>query len=283
MASRRAAEALIRAGRVTVNGAVVTALGSRADPVRDAIAVDGERLPPAAPARTVLLHKPRGVVTTLADPEGRPTVRDLLPPGAPRLFPVGRLDVNSTGLVLLTNDGRLAARLMHPRHEVVRVYQAKVRGQPDEAALNRLRRGVRLEDGKTAPAKVRVLERLPTKTWLEVTVHEGRTHLVRRMCDAVGHPVEKLARVRIGPLALGDLPAGAWRELLPREQRALAEAAGLSGGRGGARARRARGTPPRRRRPPPASRPRVAACDAAAPPPEARPRAPRRPSKPPRS
>src|SRR5439155_1151505 len=144
--------------------------------------------------------KPRGVGRTLEDPEGRPTVAALVA-GAGRLFPVGRLDLNSTGLLLLTNDGALAAGLLHPRRAVPRVYRVKVDGTPSEEAITRLRRGVRVEDGKSAPARVRVLGRLPTKTWLELTVVEGRTHLVRRLCEAVGHRVDKLARLRLGPHA----------------------------------------------------------------------------------
>jgi len=158
--------------------------------------------------------------------------------GAGRVYPVGRLDLKSTGLLLLTNDGALAAGLLHPRGAVTRVYHVKVDGTPSEEAITRLRRGVRLADGKTVPAHVRVLERLPTKTWLQVTVVEGRTHLVRRMCEAVGHRVDKLARVRFGPVALGTLPPGAWRDVTPRELAALRAAAGLRPG-GGARHRHA--------------------------------------------
>jgi 23S rRNA pseudouridine2605 synthase len=238
-----------------VNGVLVRELGARADPARDAVAVDGERIATRAAPLTLLLHKPRGVVSTLSDPQGRPTARMLLAGVGARLYPIGRLDVNTTGLLLFTNDGALTAALLHPRQAVDRVYQAKVRGTPSEETITRLRRGVRLEDGKTAPARVRVLERLPTKTWLEILVREGRTHLVRRMCDAVGHPVEKLARVRFGPLALGSLPLGGWRELARLELERLRAAAGLSaGGRGGRG--RGRDTPPRRRRPKGAGRPR---------------------------
>ena len=257
MASRRHAEALILAGRVTVNGVVVRTLGTRADPERDRIALDGEHIPAAGARRTVVLHKPRGVVSTLEDPEGRPTVAALVA-GAGRLFPVGRLDLNSTGLLLLTNDGALAADLLHPRRAVPRVYRVKVDGTPSEEAITRLRRGVRLEDGKSAPARVRVLGRLPTKTWLELTVVEGRTHLVRRLCEAVGHRVDKLARVRLGPVALGTLPPGAWRDVTPRELAALRAAAGLRPGRGGgapAPPPRGRDTRPRRPRPRPGSPP----------------------------
>lgn len=258
--SRRRAEALIVAGRVTVNGRTVTELGTRADAERDVVTVDGERVTSGGPRRTIALHKPRGVVSTLDDPEGRATVAVLLA-GLPRLYPIGRLDLNTSGLLLLTNDGTLAAGLLHPRREVPRVYRAKVRGSVSDDALKRMRRGVRLEDGKTAPARVTVVERLPTKTWLELTVYEGRWHLVRRLCDAVGNPVEKLVRVRVGPIGLGTLPPGAWRELGARDLAPLRAAAGLSGGsRGGAGARAsrpaARGTPPKKRRSPPASRAR---------------------------
>src|SRR5262249_39090538 len=153
--------------------------------------------------------------------EGRPTVRTLLGSATSRLYPVGRLDVNTTGLLLMTNDGALAAALLHPRAGVPRVYRAKVRGAPEEPALVRVRRGVRLDDGKTLPAEVRVLEKRPTKTWLEISVREGRKRLVRRLFEAVGHPVEKLARVRFGPLVLGRLPPGAWRDLTAGELQAL--------------------------------------------------------------
>jgi 23S rRNA pseudouridine2605 synthase len=256
VASRRHAEALIEAGRVTVNDVVVRTLGARADPARDVVAVDGERVAAGGPRRTLLLHKPRGVVSTVTDPEGRPTVRDLLAGHGVRLYPVGRLDLNSTGLLLLTDDGALAAALLHPRHALPRTYHAKVRGTPAMEALTRLRRGVRLDDGKTAPSRVRVLGRLPTKSWLEVTVFEGRQHLVRRMCAAVGHPVDKLARVRFGPVALGTLPIGAWRELDADEVARLRAAAGLSGGgAGGAGRSRQRARRPRRPPGPPASPP----------------------------
>jgi len=233
----------------------------RADAARDAIAVDGTRLAAPSPRRTILVHKPRGIVSTLDDPEGRPTVRTLLGGMKSRLYPVGRLDVNTTGLLLMTNDGALAAALLHPRRGVVRVYHAKVRGAPDERALTRMRRGVHLEDGKTLPAEVRVREQRPTKTWLEITVREGRSRLVRRLCEAVGHPVEKLARVRFGPLALGKLAPGAWRDLTPGESGTLRRAAGLSAGTvaAGARPRRARDTPPRSSPPRPASPPRAGA------------------------
>jgi 23S rRNA pseudouridine2605 synthase len=232
---------------VSVNGTVVTALGRRADPARDAIAVDGERIRVRAPV-TIALHKPRGVVTTLRDPEGRPTVSDLVADVGERVYPIGRLDLQSSGLVLLTNDGALAAGLQHPRYGVARVYQVKVQGTPSPDTLLRLRRGVRLEDGRAAASRVRVVESRATKTWLELELREGRWREVRRMCDAVGHPVDKLVRVRVGPIALGTLPEGRWRALGADELRALYEAAGLkwaggkTGGDGGpGRARRGRG------------------------------------------
>ena len=171
-----------------------------------------------------MVHKPAGVVTTLRDPEGRLTIRTLLPRGLPRVFPVGRLDVRSTGLVLLTNDGELAEGLMHPRHHVARVYRVKVGGTPDARALARLQRGIRLDDGATAPAEVVIERSLPTKTWLRITVHEGRHHLVRRLCEAIGHRAEKLQRVALGPLRLGKLPPGAARVLVASEVRALRHA-----------------------------------------------------------
>jgi len=282
VASRRHAEALILAGRVTVNGVVVRALGTRADPERDRIALDGERIAVASARRTLVMHKPRGVVSTLGDPEGRPTVAALVA-GAGRVYPVGRLDLKSTGLLLLTNDGALAAGLLHPRGAVTRVYHVKVDGTPSEEAITRLRRGVRLADGKTVPAHVRVLERLPTKTWLQVTVVEGRTHLVRRMCEAVGHRVDKLARVRFGPVALGTLPPGAWRDVTPRELAALRAAAGLRPGGGvPAPPRRARDTRPRRPRPRPGPPPPGGAHGGPSAPPGARPRGPRPPPRRPR-
>ena len=205
---------------MTINGETVTTLGSRALPT-DHIRVDGRALPSRRDPLHVVVHKPVGVVTTTRDPEGRPTVLQLLPRGLSRLFPVGRLDVQSTGLVLLTNDGELASRLTHPRYHVPRTYRVKVSGSPDERALARLRRGIRLDDGPSGPVDVAVEERRPTKTWLTITVHEGRKHLVRRLCAAVGHRVEKLQRVGLGPLALGKLAPGAYRPVSARELGAL--------------------------------------------------------------
>jgi 23S rRNA pseudouridine2605 synthase len=211
---------MIESGRVTVNGKTVKTLGSKALPT-DQIRVDDRALPSRRDPIHVVLHKPAGVVTTNRDPEGRPTVIQMLPHRIGRLFPVGRLDVQSTGLVLLTNDGDLASVLTHPRYHVPRTYRVKVSGAPDERALGRLRKGIRLSDGPTAPVEVTVEERRPTKTWLRVTVHEGRNHLVRRLCEAIGHRAEKLQRIALGPLELGKLPLGDFRPLTPREIIAL--------------------------------------------------------------
>jgi 23S rRNA pseudouridine2605 synthase len=219
VASRRAAEVLIAEGRVSVDGSVIT------DPARDvsgqeAIAVDGEAV--RAPGARVVyaLNKPPGVVSTAADTHGRRTVVDLVPSGQ-RLYPVGRLDADSTGLILLTNDGDLAYALTHPRFEVPRTYRARVDGRPSERALRALREGIELEDGRTAPAHVRLLG--PHE--LELTIHEGRKRQVRRMCEAVGHRVVELRRVAFGPLRLGDLTAGRHRRLTAAEVQRLREAA----------------------------------------------------------
>jgi 23S rRNA pseudouridine2605 synthase len=211
---------LISQGRVTVNGSTITTLGTQAR-ATDKITVDGKPLPRPKGPVYVVLNKPVGVVTTAHDPEGRPTVVDLVPRSLGRLFPVGRLDVQSSGLVLLTNDGALAERLAHPRHHVPRTYRVKVRGTPDEAALTRLRRGVRLEDGRTAPARALIEARLPTKSWLRLVVYEGKPHLVRRMCAAIGHPVDKLERIGLGALEIGRLARGAARHLTAAEVAAL--------------------------------------------------------------
>jgi 23S rRNA pseudouridine2605 synthase len=220
------AETLIQQGRVQVNGEIVTRLGTTADPRHDHILLDGQPL--SAPPKPLyfLLHKPIGVVSTLKDPQGRPTVRELLQGVQERVFPVGRLDYASSGLLLLTNDGELTERLLHPRYQLPRTYQVKVQGVPTLAALQALRHGVRLEDGTvSAPATVQVLRKREAKVWLELTLREGRNREVRRMCEAVGYPVEKLVRVRFGPLDLSDLPIGAYRPLTPLEIRALKRAA----------------------------------------------------------
>jgi 23S rRNA pseudouridine2605 synthase len=213
-----------------MNGRTVTELGTRANPQRDRITIDGKPLRSAAPLAYIVLNKPVGVMTTLADPQGRPTVRDLLAGVRQRVFPVGRLDYHSAGLLLLTNDGELALRLTHPRYGVRKTYQVKVKGQPESAQLAALARGVRLPDGVTAPAYVRVIAARERKAWLEVTLAEGKNREVRRMCEAVGLPVEKLVRVALGPLKLGRLPVGAWRHLEPEEVGKLQAVARVPGG-----------------------------------------------------
>jgi 23S rRNA pseudouridine2605 synthase len=225
IASRRAAEALISQGRVTVNGRTVAELGSKADPAADDIRVDGRRVKGAEPVRYLLLHKPRGYVTTRSDPSRRPTVIDLLRGVREYVYPVGRLDYESEGLLLLTNDGDLAAGLTHPRHGLEREYEAWVLGQPDEHDLERLRRGVVLDGRRTAPATVSVVHhgrgKRAGQTLLSITIREGRNRQVRRMCEAIAHPVESLMRVRIGPLSDARLPAGRFRDLTTEEVRRL--------------------------------------------------------------
>jgi 23S rRNA pseudouridine2605 synthase len=216
--SRRAVEALIAAGRVTVNGAAA-GLAARVEEGDD-VRLDGRAVRPQASVY-VLLHKPAGVVTTSSDPQGRPTAVGLVAAGE-RLFAVGRLDRDTTGALVLTNDGELANRLMHPRHGVAKTYVAEVDGRPDDAALAALRRGVELEDGPTAPAAVRRLA--PSR--VELTIHEGRNRQVRRMLAAVGHPVARLHRSRYAGLELGGLDPGEWRELSAEEVAALRDASG---------------------------------------------------------
>lgn len=229
IASRRAAERFIQDGRVTVNGVTVTTLGTKADPSRDDVRVDGERVrPPLAPVYLVL-NKPKGVVATRSDPEGRPTVMNLVP-SVPGLFPVGRLDVTTEGLILLTTDGAFAERAAHPRYEVPRVYHAKVHGIPHANTLERLRTGVRVEGERMAVDRVRVLE-ADRNAWLEIALHEGKHHEVRRLLEAVGHPVSKLRRVAFGPVTSRGLKPGDFRPLTPAEVRGL-----LRGGPRSARA-----------------------------------------------
>lgn len=221
LASRRKAEEMIREGRVTVNGAVVREMGLKIDPGRDHVKVDGRHIKPAPPEVYVMLNKPKGCVSSLSDPEGRPTVADLLARVKLRVFPVGRLDFDSEGLMLLTNNGAMAQALLHPRHHVPKTYLIKVKGVLSEAEIEQLERGVDLEDGRTAPATVKKVRKAEQNSWVEITIHEGRKHQVKRMLESVGHPVLKLMRVRFGPLALGDLPAGEFRYLTDREANAL--------------------------------------------------------------
>jgi 23S rRNA pseudouridine2605 synthase len=216
--SRRACEDLIAQGLVAVNGEVAV-LGRRVDPDADEVEVDGVLVAVAPGLVHYLLHKPRGVVTTADDPERRPTVVELVP-NQPRVFPVGRLDTDTEGLLLLTNDGQLAHRLTHPSFGVDKEYVAEVQGHPSPGALRELRRGVSLEDGVTAPATASLL----APNMIRLVIHEGRNRQVRRMCEAVGHPVVRLVRTRIGPLIDRRLTAGQWRPLTAAEVQALAAA-----------------------------------------------------------
>jgi pseudouridine synthase len=217
VASRRASEQLMRDGRVTVNGETVRQLGTKADPARDDIRVDGRRVKVAARRLYLLVNKPRGYVSTRSDPQRRPTVLDLLRGVHEYVYPVGRLDFESEGLIILTNDGELAARLTHPRYGVPRVYDARVLGTPDERDVARLQKGVVIDGKKTEPADVRVLG----PGHLRVTIREGRNRQVRKMCDAIGHPVDRLTRVAIGPITDSRLKPGRWRELSEAEVRRL--------------------------------------------------------------
>ena len=220
IASRRAAERLIAEGRVTINGQTVREMGVKADPAADDIRVDGRRVKSAERHRYILLNKPAGYVTTRSDPQRRRTVIDLLGGVREYVYPVGRLDYDTEGLLLLTNDGELAARLTHPRHGIERTYEARVAGTPDEDALERLRRGIPLDGRRTLPAEVRLLGRSRDAVVL-MTIREGRNRQVRRMLEAVGHPVQKLKRTRIGPIADRRLKAGEWRDLSDAEIRTL--------------------------------------------------------------
>jgi 23S rRNA pseudouridine2605 synthase len=221
--SRRAAEELIAGGRVTVDGAVAR-LGQRIDP--DSVHVEVDGIPVAVRDDVVyyLLNKPRRVVTTARDPEGRTTAVDLVPT-EPRVFPVGRLDYDTEGLLVLTNDGELAQLVTHPRHGIEKTYLAEVAGVPTRATVRALREGVTLDDGPTAPARVRLVQDQGDNAALEIVLHEGRNRIVRRMCEAVGHPVRRLVRTRVGPITDRRLAPGAWRALRPREVRALYAAA----------------------------------------------------------
>lgn len=228
VASRRRAETMMAAGRVRVNGVVVREMGSTVDPDRDVVEVDGQRVSPNAPI-WLALHKPPGYITTRRDPGGRATVYDLLPEEHHGLFYVGRLDYESEGLVLLTNQGDLANRLLHPSSEVERVYEVEVEGEPDASAVHRLRFGVRLEDGTARVARLdRIGRAKGGATKMRVVMLEGRNREVRRLFDAVGHPVRRLVRVAFGPIRLGELKPSAWRRLDEAETRALMRTPGES-------------------------------------------------------
>lgn len=234
VASRRSAETLIRAGRVRVNGALTTRLGSTADPDRDTITVDDRPVQPVREFTYVLLHKPVGVVSTTRDPQGRPTVLDLLASSGSaaeeigqRLYPVGRLDRDSSGLVLLTDDGELTLRLTHPRYHLEKEYLVEVAGEPTPGTLARFASGIPLDGRLTAPAAIRREPSDGETTWLRIILREGRQRQIRRMLEALGHPVVQLIRIRVGPLELGRLPEGHGRRLQSGEIARLRRAVGL--------------------------------------------------------
>ena len=257
IASRRKAEELIAGGLVTVNGQVAS-LGDKADPAVDAVKVEGRRVPPPVPQRYVLLNKPPGYVSTVSDPEGRPTVLDLVPPGMRKaLVPVGRLDFQSEGLLLLTTDGEWAQRIAHPRYGCAKTYEAKVKGMPEERDIERLRRGMWIEGQRTLPAEVRLLRttgrgRETGNSWWEVVLRQGRSRQIREMFFRIGNGVLKLHRVAIGPLRDAELPSGAYRELDPAEIEQLRKAGRTSARLQGRKAGEDEGAPeqqaaPRRR------------------------------------
>lgn len=225
IASRRHAEELITAGLVTVNGKVVTELGTKADPASDHVKVKGKLINPSLQRREkvhVLLNKPKGYLSSVSDPDKRPMVTELLPPSLGRLYPVGRLDFNTEGLLLLTNDGDFTNFITSARNRIDKVYEAKVKGVPPEPAIQRLRRGVTLDDGtKTAPAKIRKIGETETNTWFEILLHEGKNQQIRRMFDLIGHSVIKLRRSRIGNLRDDELKPGRWRHLTEDEVKLL--------------------------------------------------------------
>jgi 23S rRNA pseudouridine2605 synthase len=230
-ASRREAEAMIRDGRVTVNGRVVTELGSKADAARDHVKVDGKLITRPEPHRYILLYKPKEVMTTVDDPQGRKTVIQLVKGVRERIYPVGRLDFHSEGLILLTNDGDLAFKVSHPQHGSVKTYHVKVRGIPEERLVDKLQRGITIDGKRTLPCEIARMKTTGRSTgrgddegnsWFEVRLREGRTQQIRKMFQAVGHPVSKLRRVAIGPISDPNLTPGDWRELTAREVKMLA-------------------------------------------------------------
>ena len=216
--SRRKAEELISGGRVGVNGATVTELGSKADPEKDHITVNGRRIEPKQPRMVVLLNKPDGYITSLRDPEGRPTVARLVDQLPVRLYPVGRLDFHTEGLLILTNDGDLAQKIEHPTHAISKIYVAKVKGIPEEKMLKALRQGILMDGKKTLPARIHVLE-TRKNAWIEIMIREGRQNQIRKMFESIGHPVIKLKRVAIGALRDDRLKPGEFRLLSSQEIR----------------------------------------------------------------
>jgi 23S rRNA pseudouridine2605 synthase len=227
IASRRRSEELMLDGEVEVNGEVVTRLGTKVDPSADVIRVSGRRLPPISEKVYLALNKPRGVVSTMSDPEGRRTLQDLVDDRPERLFHVGRLDTDTSGLIILTNDGDFAHRLAHPSYEVDKTYVAEVTGQLFPRVVKELLEGVTLEDGPVTVSKARIVESSPAKSIVELVIHEGRNRIVRRLLDQVGHPVTRLTRTRIGPVVLGRLGSGELRDLTTDELGELLDAAKL--------------------------------------------------------
>ncbi len=221
LVSRRAAETLIQEGRVTVNGKTVTVLGTCIDPNRDHVKVNGRHLKPQPPDLFLMLHKPAGYVSTMNDPLNRPAIAALLDTGSIRTFPVGRLDCDSEGLLLVTNNGEIAQACLHPRNHVTKTYLVKIKGSLENEDMTKLKKGLLLEDGPTAPAHVRRIRQSEANSWIEMTIIEGRNHQVKRMLECVGHPVLKLKRIKFGPLALGDLPIGDSRYLTDEEANTL--------------------------------------------------------------
>ncbi|MEV5966337.1 pseudouridine synthase [Kribbella sp. NPDC051952] len=217
VASRRSAELLIEQGRVEVDGTVVTEFGTRVDPEVSVIRVDGERIPPVSAHAYLVLNKPRGVVTTMADPQGRPCIADYVQDRDERLFHIGRLDTDTEGLLLLTNHGEFAHRLAHPSYEVSKTYVAEVDGNVKPGVLRRLLDGVDLEDGPARADTVKIISSIRGRTLVQITLHEGRNRIVRRMFDAIGHPVKRLTRTAIGPVRRGNLHTGELRPLDPKE------------------------------------------------------------------
>ncbi|MBK8462641.1 MAG: rRNA pseudouridine synthase [Nigerium sp.] len=228
IASRRAAEIMIDEGRVEVNGHLVTEQGRRVDPERDVIRIDGSRLPPPRRHVYAMMNKPRGIVCTMDDPEGRRTITDFLGRYArERVYHVGRLDTDTEGMLLLTNDGDFAQAMTHPSYELTKTYVAEVEGFLDNATLKRLTKGVKLDDGWVNPDRVKLGPRTDTRTMVTIVLHEGRNRIVRRLFDAVGHPVRTLARVQMGPVKMGQLRSGEVRDLTREELGSLLDAAGL--------------------------------------------------------
>ncbi len=227
VASRRRCEELMLAGLVEVDGEVVTRLGTKVDPRTAVIRVEGRRLPPVSDSVYLVLNKPRGVVSTMTDPQGRRTLSDLVAERPERLFHVGRLDTDTDGLLLLTNDGDFAQRVAHPSYELQKTYVAEVDGVLDRATLRRLKDGVELEDGPVEVHSARLVSSTADRSIVELTIHEGRNRIVRRLLDAVGHPVRRLSRTAIGPVRLRGLPSGRLRELTAEELGALLDAAEL--------------------------------------------------------